>query len=229
MRVAAAALALCVCGAEGGLAASPNPTISPEEAHAGCLRTDLRACMISLGSALWFNMDLVAAQIAKRNELDVNGRTAHRRIDINARVPRHTEPIDITLTLASPAPNDQVVSIAISLPDSPDLARTETEYDKTYLYDVVSVVLGNRCPNLDKMTLYRFYENGIKPREVAKIESEQHGSFAQSKRTIDTGKVPFCGASFSLHSVFEWYGPPDVPSRFLPRGPISGVSTITIE
>jgi hypothetical protein len=121
------------------------------------------------------------------------------------------------------------VSIAISLPDSPDLARTETEYDKTYLYDVVSVVLGNRCPNLDKMTLYRFYENGIKPREVAKIESEQHGSFAQSKRTIDTGKVPFCGASFSLHSVFEWYGPPDVPSRFLPRGPISGVSTITIE
>ncbi len=230
MRVIAAAVsAVGVCAAGWALAAAPGPTASPEEAHAGCLHTQLRACMISLGSALWFNMDLAAAQIAKRNELDINGRTAHRRIDIGAKVPGHTETIDITLTLASPAPNDQVVSVAVSLPDNPDLARTESEYDKTYLYDVVSVVLGERCPHLDKLALYRFYENSIKPREVAKVESDRHGSVAQSKRTVDTPKTPFCGAWFSLHSVFEWYGPPDGPSRLLPRGPITSESTIIIE
>ena len=30
--------------------------------------------MITLGSVLWFDMNVVAAEIAKRNELDVNGR-----------------------------------------------------------------------------------------------------------------------------------------------------------
>ena len=229
MRVVAAVSAVCICAAGWALAAAPGSTISAEDAHAGCLHTELRACMISLGSAFWFNMDLAAAQIAKRNELDVNGRTVHRRIDIAAKVPGHTEMIDLTLTLASPAPNDQVVSVAVALPDNPDLARTASEYDKTYLYDVASAVLGARCPNLDRLALYRFYENSIKPREAVKVESERHGSFAQSKRTIDTPKMPFCGAMFSLHSVVEWYGPPDAPSRTLRRGPITSESTITIE
>jgi hypothetical protein len=50
-----AALMLVIVGAGQGLAASsttpPASAISPEEAHAGCVHTQLRACMISLGSA----------------------------------------------------------------------------------------------------------------------------------------------------------------------------------
>ncbi|HTQ35264.1 MAG TPA: hypothetical protein VMI30_13945 [Stellaceae bacterium] len=228
MRGVAVALALCLLGA-GRQSAASDVTISPEEVHAGCIHTDLRACMISLGSAFWFDMNLVAAQIARRNERDVNGRTAHRRIVINAKLPKHTEPIEITLTLASPVPNDEVVSVAVVLPESPDLAHTESEYDRTRLYDVASVVLGKRCPQLDKMALYRFYENDIKPHETGKVDSEQHGSFAQSRRVVDTPKLPFCGALFSLHHVAEWFGPPDVPGRFLRRSPAFAVSIITIE
>src|SRR5580658_3935768 len=105
MRGLAAALMLVIVGAGQGIAASsstpPVPAISPEEAHAGCVHTQLRACVISLGTAFWFDMNVVTAQIAKRNELDVNGHTAHRKIIVDAKLPKHRETINITLTLAS--------------------------------------------------------------------------------------------------------------------------------
>jgi len=87
MRVlAVTATALAVWAGQAS-AASPTQAITPEDKRAGCLHNDLRPCMIALGSTLWFDMKLVAPQIAKRNELDVNGRTAHRKIAIDAAVP----------------------------------------------------------------------------------------------------------------------------------------------
>jgi hypothetical protein len=231
MRILAAAI-VGIAWAGQGIAASPSPTVSPEEAHAGCLHTDLRPCMISLGSALWFDMNFVTAQIAKRNELDVNGRTAHRKIIVDAKLPKHRETINITLTLASPAPNDQVVKIELTLPEDPELAHTESEYDRTQLYDAVSVVLGNRCPGLDKMALYRFYENSIKPREVAKTDAAKPGTSGVTKQTMETGKIPFCGAMFSLHREAEWYGAQD-PSKDVDkvqrRALTQALSTLEIE
>ena len=96
MRVLATVALIFVALAEPGMAASPPtaPVISPEDAHAGCVHTDLRPCMISLGSAFWFDMTYVTEQIARRNEVDVNGQTAHRRIIFDAKVPRNPAPID---------------------------------------------------------------------------------------------------------------------------------------
>jgi hypothetical protein len=208
MRVVAAA-ALLAAWAGQAVAESPVPTISPEDAHAGCLHNDLRPCMITLGSKFWFDMHFVAGQIAKRNELDVNGRTAHRKILIRALRPSTTKTITITLTLASPSPNDQVVKAEAILPVDAELAHTPSEYDGTYLYDTVAALLGKGCPNLDRMALYRFYENGLKPREVVKTEVRKVGLFNHTTQTVDTDKVPFCGAMFSLHRQTEWDGPPD--------------------
>jgi hypothetical protein len=226
MRVEATAVALLIAWVGQGLAASSTqslpPGVSAEDAHAGCVRTDLKPCMLSLGTAFWFDMNLVAAQIAKRNETDVNGKTAHRKIIIDAKLPNHHELIGITLTLASPAPNDQVVKVALTLPQDPDLAHTASEYDRTELYDTVSVVLGNRCPALDKMALYRFYENTIKPRETVKTEVQKKGPFNHTKQTIDTEKAPFCGAMFSLHRGAEWDGSPDFPGKGL-KGVLSSI------
>jgi len=80
-------VALFLVGIEYGGPASADPGYTAEEAHTGCYHTQLRACMISLGTAFWFDMRTVAPQIAKRNELDVNGRTAHRKITIDAQSP----------------------------------------------------------------------------------------------------------------------------------------------
>jgi hypothetical protein len=221
---------LLIAGMAGqGIAAASSPAVTPEDAHAGCVRTDLRACMISLGSAFWFDMNLAVAQIARRNELDVNGRTAHRQIVIDAKLPHRHEQIGITLTLGSPAPNDQVVKVEVTLPEDPELAHTASDYDKTQLYDVVSVVLGNRCPNLDKLMLYRFYENSIKPRETPVTQTGQKSGFDDTKQTMEAGPVPFCGTSFRLHREAEWYGPPDIPERPLRKALKRALSTIEIE
>lgn len=212
MRVVAAVFFL-VAAMGQGLATSSTPAISPEEAHAGCYHTDLRPCMISLGSAFWFDMDYVASLIAKRNELDVNGNTAHRTLKFDVKVPRKSGPIGITLVLASPSPNDEVVKIRINLSDSPDRAHTPSEYDDTQLYSVVSVVLGKTCPHLDRLALYRFYENSIKPNKKVKYDVRKYGIFRHTFEAIDTEKMPFCGAMFSLHGVYEFEGSPDMPDR----------------
>jgi hypothetical protein len=186
--------------------------------------------MISLGTAFWFDMNVVTAQIAKRNELDINGRTAHRKIFVDAKVPKRGELIGITLVLASPAPNDEVARIELSLPGNPDVAHTASEYDTTQLYDAVSVILGNRCPNLDKMALYRFYENSIKPKEVTKTQvTGTRGTSDYTTQTTDTGAVPFCGATFSLHRETAWLGPPEIPGRLLGKAQSHAVTTLTIE
>jgi hypothetical protein len=213
MRVLAAAMLVVAAWAGQVGAASPTPAVSPEDAHAGCIRTDLRPCMISLGSALWFDLKVVSPQLARRNELDVNGKTAHRQVIVDAAVPGHHEPIQIVLTLAAPAPNDLVVKAEATLPEDPELAHTASEYDRTFLYNVVSVLLGNRCPQLDKLALYRFYENTLKPREVAKTEERKEGLLSRTRESVDTDKVPFCGALFSLHREAEWKGTPDAPGR----------------
>jgi hypothetical protein len=175
-------------------------------------------------------MSVVTAQIARRNELDVNGRTAHRKIFVDAKVPKRGELIGITLVLASPAPNDEVIRIELALPVNPDIAHTESDYDTTQLYDAVSVLLGNRCPNLDKMALYRFYENGIKPKEVTKTQiTGTRGTSDYTTQTTDTGAVPFCGATFSLHRETSWYGPPEIPGKILDKALSRAVSTLTIE
>lgn len=229
-RLAAAVMLLLVAAAGQGFAASSSsvvpPTVSPEDARAGCLHTDLRRCMISLGSAFWFQMSVVAAQIARRNEPDVNGNTAPstRRIGMQARLPGETMMFGLTLTLASPAPNDEVVKIALELPLDPELAHTASEYDRTLLYDVVSVVLGSRCPSLDRLALYRFFENTIKPKEVVKTDIRKYGIFHFTKQTVDTERLPFCGALFSVHRRDEFDGTPDMPNR-----KPSGVSIIDIE
>ena len=233
MRTGAAAIVLLLAAAGQGLAqgtakgtasSALPPGVSPEDAHAGCVHTDLRRCMISLGSAFWFEMKLVTAQIARRNELDVNGRTAHRKITFDARVPGSTEMFGMTLTLASPSPNDEVVKVEMALPFDPELAHTPSEYDDTLLYKVVSVVLGNHCPTLDRMALYRFWENSLKTQEVVKNDVRKYGIFNHTKQTVDTAKVPFCGALFSLHRASEWDGPADLPNRG--KG---GLSLIDIE
>lgn len=214
MRVLSGAV-IAVLALAGGAASAADPTVkfSPEDAHAGCLRNDLRPCVIALGLTFWFDMKQVAPQIAIRNELDVNGGTAHRHISITAAVPNHNERMHIMLTLGSPSPNDQVIRAELRLPRDPNLAHTPSEYDKTWLYEAVSTLFGNKCAGLDRLTLYRFFENSVKPREKVKTEVIKYGIFNHTKQTMDSEKIPFCGFLVSVHGRAEWEGPPDRPSK----------------
>lgn len=212
--------ALAAASAVSAFLAVPGGAIAAE-AQAGCLHNDLRPCMFALGTTFYFDMNVVAPQIARRNELDVNGHTAHRTIAIDASIPGHHDMISIVLTLASPAPNDNIVKAEVALPVDPELAHTESEYDRTLLYNAVSVLFGKVCPGLDKMALYRFYENSLKPREITKTEILKNGIFNRTRLTTNTEKIPFCGVMFSLHRQIEWDGTPDFPGRSGSRGAVT--------
>jgi hypothetical protein len=211
LAAVAAVLALA-CTGGAAIAADPAPKFAPEDAHAGCLHNDLRPCMIALGLVFWFDMKLAASQIAIRNELDVNGQTAHRKIVISAKLPNHNETAVIMLTLGSPTPNDQVIRAELRLPSDLHFAHTPSEYDKTWLYETVSTLFGNKCPGLDRLTLYRFFENSVKPREHVKTEVVKYGIFNHTKQTMDTEKIPLCGFFITTHERAEWEGPPDRPA-----------------
>jgi hypothetical protein len=218
MRLAAGwVTGMLVLGAAAAFAASksPAPQYTQEEAHTGCMHTDLRPCMITLGAALMFDMNAVAPQIAKRNELDVNGKTAHRTIVIAASAPGH--PVDragIILTLASPAPNDTVIKSEVWLPADPQDAHTPSEYDKTLMFDAVAPLLGNRCPSLDRTTLYRFFENTVKPAEIVKVDQQQKSGFFQHVvETADANGLTFCDVQFSFHRHVEWDATAQSPEK----------------
>jgi hypothetical protein len=74
-------------------------------------------------------------------------------------------------------------------------------------------VLGSHCPKLDRLALYRFYENSIKPREVVKTSVQKYGIFHYTRQSVDTEPMSFCGAMFSLHSTTEYNGAPSMPNR----------------
>lgn len=207
--LAAALLASLFLGAGGGHAETLPPGVTAQEAHGGCMHTDLRVCMISLGIVFWYDMKDVTKQIALRNELDVNGRTAHRNIVVTVAIPNHIERATIRLTLASPSPNDEVIRAEVRLPNNPDGMRTPSEYDKTWLYETVATLLGSKCAGLDRLTLYRFFENSVKPQEKTKTEVIKNGIFNHTRVSTETARIPFCGTQFSLHSQAEWDGPPD--------------------
>ena len=83
---------------------------------------------------------------------------------------------------------------------------------RTFLYAAVAPLLGNGCPGLQKMALYRFVENTLKPLEVTKTEVLKNGIFHHSVVHTDTEKVSFCGTQFSLHKHMEWDGTPQFPN-----------------
>ena len=214
MRAVALAAIIAVLAGGAGRAKEPAqaaPPVSAEDAHAGCLHSDLRQCMITLASALWFDMNQVAPAIAHRNDLDVNGRVAHRTIGLQASVPGHLQYFHIVLTLAAPAPNDLVVKTRLYLPADPGLSHTQAEYDSTQIYDLVALLLGNHCPALDRLTLYRFFENEVKPKIDVATRIKRYDNFSRTSQEAHVGPLPFCGVSFSYHRGAEWNGLPDAP------------------
>ncbi|MBV9858758.1 MAG: hypothetical protein JO038_01430 [Alphaproteobacteria bacterium] len=207
-RAAAAGTAACLslaCLSFGpsGRAAQPAPA---PEARAGCVGTALGACIVSLGAALSFDPNLLASQVARRNETDVNGRPISRTISLYAKVPGHLDGSEILLHLAAPAPNDTIARVAASLPADPIFARSEEEYDRTLLFPLMKALLGNRCLELDRIALYRFFENSVKPRIVSEKKLAKQGLFKRSQEFAHADKLAYCGASFSYTRTAQWNG-----------------------
>jgi hypothetical protein len=193
----AVALAACANPPAG------KPATSPADGP-GCLGVPAETCVRWLQATMSLDEGFIPAALARRHRVDVNGRPLDGGlITLTGKVPGRLEPLVILIRLR---PDDSVVSVEASLPGNLMAARTEDVYDQSGLYEIVSRLLGRRCPGLTRLDLYRFFENSLKPRIVAQRQDVSVGLFGLHKLTSRAADVPYCGASFTYTNYTEWHG-----------------------
>ncbi len=93
--------------------------------------------------------------------------------------------------------NDIVTKVSLSLPSDPDSARSEEDYAKTGLYEGVMLLFGSDCPVLDRMTVYRFFQNDVKPKVERSGKDIEIGMTNATETYSGHSKgIPFCGRTF---------------------------------
>jgi hypothetical protein len=192
-------VALAACMNPSGARAAVNPSDGP-----GCLGVSAETCVRWLQATMSLDEGFIAAAMARRHRVDVNGRPLDGGlVTLTGRVPGRLEPTVILIHLR---PDDTVKSVEASLAANLIGARTENVYDQSGLYEIVARLLGRRCPGLARLDLYRFFENAVKPRIVAQRQDVSAGLFGLHKLTSRAADVPYCGASFSYTNYTEWHG-----------------------
>ncbi len=186
----------------------PSPVVTSRQ---GCLGYPLDACLASLQSSMVIDQPFVAASLAARHAVDVNGRKIGRSgVTITARL---ADRLDLFAIVLSLTPDDIVIAAETSLSTDPAEALTESGYDRTGMFELVERLLGNkRCPGLTPQGLYRFFENSVKPHRVFERKDQPGGLFGVHSRFSYTTGTPFCGTTFSYGQLFRWRGGHDPTS-----------------
>lgn len=200
--VAMAVMIACVALASAQSAGDPA---QGQLAGTGCLGIPVAACLNSLRATMRLDEGLLAAAMARRHRVDVNGRplAGGGLVTLNARLPGHGETFVWLLRLN---PDDTVASVESNLLGDLVPAKTEVAYDQTALYDIVWRILGRRCAGLSRLALYQFFENAVKPRLAAQRQDLSSGLLGRHRVTARAADVPYCGARFTYTSHVEWTG-----------------------
>jgi hypothetical protein len=91
------------------------------------------------------------------------------------------------------------VQAFVHVPWNLSIAHTEEEYDKAGLYEVIEGILGTECPSLDKLQVYRFLENTVKPKISSPEKTTSYDLGIRTNFSESTPEIPFCGKQFSYH------------------------------
>src|SRR5438270_3796090 len=183
--------ALAACAPQPAAKAAANPADGP-----GCLGVTAEICVRWLQATMALDEGFIAAAMARRHRVDVNGRPLDGGlITLTGRVPGRLEPIVLLVHLR---PDDTVRSVEASLPANLIMARTEDVYDQSGLYEIVARLLGRRCPGLARLDLYRFFENIVKPRLVARRQDVSAGLFGLHKLTSRAADLSYCRSSVTF-------------------------------
>jgi hypothetical protein len=179
---------------------SADVSISPinqQPAGSGCLHRDLRVCLDYLKTALRTDRwDLVESRLSDMEKLDVNGkRVGGTDITIFGKSPTTDEAVTISIEFSQ----SQIVGkIGGTLTSDPALASTEDDYNKTDLYEVSHILLGGDCPTLDKLQLYKFFHNEVRPQiKYGDSPTDFGDSYVRTGHGAYASNIPFCGKRFS--------------------------------
>ena len=197
------------CIVSACLRTMPAMAVGPSDGP-GCLGVRVAECIAWLRATMTLDENFLAQAMARRNEVDVNGRPlGSGLVVVNGRLPERLEQFVLLLRLG---PGDTVRRVESNLTIRLTDARTEAVYDQSGFYAIVWRVLGRRCPGLAKLDLYRFFENSVKPRIRQEQQDLSKGLWGVHRIISHAAGVPYCGASFGYTGLTEWRGSSDIRS-----------------
>lgn len=185
---------------------SATPTAAPtsELDSIGCVGRNLDVCLAYVSHAMNLDRDTntgpmgLEDQRQRNKRTDVNGKLLSVAPSIFLSGKLHgietSDEQNITIDYGA---NDIVTKVSLSLPSDPEVARSEEDYAKTGLYEGVTLLFGSDCPSLDRLTVYRFFENSVKPKvnhDGRKIEVGMTN--ATESYSGHSEGIPFCGRTF---------------------------------
>lgn len=185
------------------LQTAPAKALGPADGP-GCLGVRAEECVRWLRATMVLDENFLAEAMAKRHQVDVNGRPLKGLVVVNARLPQ--QPPDEFVILLHLRPDDSVSRVEANLLVSLLEANTEPLYDRSKLYELVWRLLGRRCAGLAKLELYRFFENAVKPRLVQQREDHTGGLYGLHRIYSRAVGVPYCGVAFTYNDRIEWRG-----------------------
>jgi hypothetical protein len=202
---------LLLCCAALGIAAGAGPVsaIAAQPGDGpGCLGVTVEECVRGLRATMTLDESFLAASMARRHQSDVNGKPlGGGLVTVYAKLPERMDRFVILLHLE---PNDTVRSVESNLLHNLIEARTEPVYDTSGLYDIVSRLVGRRCPGIDRLELYRFFENSVKPRITRQQEDLSSGLSGLHRVVSHAAGVPFCGGvTLAYTNLHQWRGGKD--------------------
>src|SRR5579864_1339572 len=186
---------LVLCGLALGIAASARsvPTIAAQPADGpGCLGVTAEACVGWLRATMTLDENFLAVAMARRHETDVNGRPIGGGfVTVYAKLPGELDAFVLLLHLR---PDDTVQRVESNLLHNLLDAATERVYDESKLYEIVSRLVGRRCPGIRKIDLYRFFENSVKPRVTQQRQEFSSGINGLHRILWHAAGVPYSDA-----------------------------------
>jgi hypothetical protein len=190
-------------------AALPPPAMALNAADGpGCLGVRIDQCVGWLRATMQIDESFLSSALAQRHQVDVNGRPlGGGLVTVNAKLPDRVDQFVILLHLR---PDDTVVRVESNLLINLIDARTEPIYDQSGFYDIVWRLLGRRCAGINKLDLYRFFENAVKPRIRQEQKDLATGLWGLHRLVSHAAAVPYCGASFTYTNLTEWRGAADM-------------------
>ena len=185
------------------LHALPAAAVGPGDGP-GCVGVTVEVCVGWLRATMTLDENFLAQAMARRHQVDVNGRPlGDGLVVVNGKLPERPEQFVILLHLR---PDDIVRRVESNLTMNLIDARTEPDYDRSGLYQIVWRVLGRRCSGLDKLDLYRFFENAVKPRIRQRQHDLSSGLWGLHRVESQAAGVSYCGVTFGYTSLTEWRG-----------------------
>ena len=202
---------LVLCGLALGIGASAysTPAIAAQPADGpGCLGVTAEECVRWLRATMTIDENFLVGAMAHRHDTDVNGRPIGGGfVTVYAKLPGEFDAFVILLHLQ---PDDRVQRVESNLLRNLLNAETERFYDASRLYDIVSRLLGRRCPGIRRIELYRFFENSVKPRITQQRQDFASGINGLHRILWHAAGVPYCGGvTLAYSQVLEWRGSKD--------------------